>query len=135
MNTFVPSGLYFKTPKEIAKLIRKYGFNCVRLNWSVELVFKNPHVRPEAIRSILRGAKVNWFSQRLFGWYRALDVMDLVVEALASEQVMVVLDNHMLDAGWCCDPRDANGLWFNDRWSANDYEEVACLNACFLICF
>jgi endoglucanase len=41
-----------------------------------------------------------------------------------SEKVMIILDNHMSDAGWCCDPRDNNGLWFNDRFPVESFEKA-----------
>lgn len=34
---------------------------------------------------------------------------------------MVVLDLHMLDAGWCCSETDENGLWYNTNWTADDW--------------
>jgi endoglucanase len=34
---------------------------------------------------------------------------------------MIWLDNHNLDADWCCSDTDCNGLWFNERFSADDW--------------
>jgi endoglucanase len=30
---------------------------------------------------------------------------------------MVILNNHMSDAGWCCGNDDNNGMWYNDNYS------------------
>jgi endoglucanase len=30
---------------------------------------------------------------------------------------MVILDNHNSDAGWCCNLKDGNGLWYTKQWS------------------
>ena len=115
MNTFAPSGLHFQTSEYIAKKLAELGFNCVRLNWSVELVLQNPIVHHQAIRA-LRDARIITDPR-----VRALTIMDRVIEDLAAQQIMVVLDNHMSDAGWCCDPRDENGLWLNDRYPYHMY--------------
>lgn len=123
MNTFVPSGLHFQTSRAIAKKLRDLGFNCVRLNWSVELVLRNPKIHHAAIRAMRNAGVITDDNAR------ALEVMDQVIRDLASEQIMVVLDNHMSDAGWCCDPRDQNGLWFNERWSVEQYESAWVLMA------
>jgi hypothetical protein len=32
--------------------------------------------------------------------------------------MMVILDNHMTDADWCCQRADCNGLWVNGRGGA-----------------
>lgn len=118
MSAFVPSGLTFKTPREIALKIKEMGFNCVRLNWSLELFLDNPILHTESYTAIKEaGILSNPF-------VRALQVFDLCVQALAAEKIMIILDNHMSDGGWCCDPRDGNGLWFNERYSVRDFERA-----------
>uniref|UniRef100_A0A7S1RTV1 Glycoside hydrolase family 5 domain-containing protein n=1 Tax=Alexandrium catenella TaxID=2925 RepID=A0A7S1RTV1_ALECA len=46
-----------------------------------------------------------------------LQILDAVVGACADAGLMIVLDNHMSDADWCCGDFDENGLWYNTRWS------------------
>jgi hypothetical protein len=43
-----------------------------------------------------------------------LEIYKEVVETLTSKNIMVILDNQISNAGWCCDVTDFNGLWFND---------------------
>lgn len=119
MNTFVPSGLHFQTSLYISRKIRSLGFNCVRLNWSLELALKNPVVKDDAILAL---KKAGYFSSS--EPVKALQVLDLVVSDLSKQNIMIILDNHMSDAGWCCDPRDENGLWFNSRYSAMDFSDA-----------
>jgi endoglucanase len=47
---------------------------------------------------------------------RAMEIMDAVVDALAKAQIMVILDNHMSRADWCCSEKDGNGLWYNPEY-------------------
>lgn len=86
------------------------GFNVVRLQWSNELVAKNPIIEPQYIAA----------NPQLTG-ARALDVYTAAVEALNEEGVYVILDNHMSDAGWCCTPLDGNGLWFNRNYTEETF--------------
>ena len=39
-----------------------------------------------------------------------------VVNALTSAGIMVILDNHMSNAGWCCSTTDNNELWYNSSY-------------------
>ena len=55
---------------------------------------------------------------------RALEVLDLTVDALAREGVYVILDNHVSRADWCCYEGDGNALWHSpaypeQRWLAD----------------
>ena len=55
--------------------------------------------------------------------------MDRVIDALASEGVLAVLDNHMTDPDWCCQRADCNGLWRNGESKTSEEEWIAALSA------
>jgi endoglucanase len=42
--------------------------------------------------------------------------MDAVIAALARAHIMVILDNHVSRADWCCSENDGNGLWYNPEY-------------------
>jgi len=73
MKDYVVGGLHISTLDQIASQIASLGFNCVRLQWSLELYWNNPVVGAEAVQAMphLIGAK-------------ALDVYDLVCQDLSS---------------------------------------------------
>lgn len=98
---FVVAGLDIATLPSIATLIRTLGFNSVRLPWSNELVETNPVV------ASARLAK----NPSLVGMH-ALEVIDAVVDALAHEGLVVILDDHRSHADWCCDVAHGDGLWY-----------------------
>ena len=50
-----------------------------------------------------------------------MEVFDETVHALANAGVMVVLNNHISDAIWCCGEDDGNGLWHNESYSTADW--------------
>lgn len=102
---FVQNGLDRQPLEFIAGMIADLGFNQVRLQFSNELVERNPVVAANRL-----GA-----NPQLVGM-RALDIYEEVVRALGDVGVFVTLDDHTSDASWCCGPRDENGLWYNDRF-------------------
>ena len=101
----VAGGLDRASLDSIADQIAAMGFNSVRLPWANETIEHNPVVAAAALRAnpALQGK-------------RSLDGMDAVIAALTHRHVMVILDNHMSDADWCCNVRDGNALWYNERY-------------------
>jgi len=110
---FVPGGLDHAPLAEIVASIRALGFNSVRLPWANETVERDPLVPDYAVEAnpALRGK-------------HALEVMDAVVSALAKARLLVILDNHVSRADWCCSDDDGNGLWHSpdypeEKWLAD----------------
>ncbi len=108
---FVPMGLDKQPVDAIAAEIRAMGFNAVRLPWSNELVECNPRVAPKLVNA----------NQQLAN-QPAMTVFDRVVNALAKTGLMVILDNHLTDAGWCCSTSDNNDLWWRSNEDPVDFE-------------
>ncbi len=115
---FVPAGLELESLDSIAAGIRGMGFNTVRLPWSNQLVETNPVVSNYAVAA-----------NPQFEGAHAMDVFDAVVEALARHGVMIILDNHMSNANWCCSNTDGNTLWYNAQYPESswiaDWETMA----------
>lgn len=109
-ENLVPTGLDHHTPAAIAAKLRAMGFNHVRLTYSDRLVRDDP-VPPDAALAAnpdLRGRP-------------AMAAFDAVVRALADAGLLVILNNHMSDAAWCCSLEDGNALWYNERFSEDDW--------------
>ena len=87
--------------KEIVDL----GMNSVRLPWANETLERNPVVPDYAVKA-----------NPQFRGRHAMEVMDAVVRALAAAHIMVILDNHVSRADWCCNETDGNGLWYNAEY-------------------
>ncbi len=47
--------------------------------------------------------------------------MDVIVEKLTSAGLMVILNNHIGKAGWCCSPTDSEGLWYSDAYTEDQF--------------
>ncbi|KAK3309551.1 glycoside hydrolase family 5 protein [Chaetomium strumarium] len=101
---FVPGGLDVRHRDDIAKTIRRMGFNSVRMPYADELVIANPVIMPHLLSA----------NPDLVG-KRAMDVLQAVVEALTAQGIAVIMNNHITSATWCCgaDPCDAG--WANDH--------------------
>jgi endoglucanase len=106
----VPLGLDHSDVHAIARLIRQLGFNSARIPWALQLYEDNPLI-PDALLSAnpaLQGKN-------------ALDVLDAVIDALAAEGLVVVLDNHRSRGDWCCDTAHGDGLWHTAAYPESSF--------------
>ena len=108
---FIAGGLDHAPLATIIEQIKKIGVNSVRLPWANEVLESNPAPPEYAIAA-----------NPQFKGKHAMEIMDAVIEALAEAHILVILDNHVSRADWCCAEKDANGLWYN-----LDYPESAWL--------
>lgn len=107
---YVPAGLEAQSLDSIAARIRCMGFNSVRLLWSNQLYESNPIV----------GDKVVAANPQLRGKH-AMDVFDAVIAALARHGLMIILDNHVSRADWCCKDTDGNAIWYNAKYPESSW--------------
>lgn len=106
----VVSGLERTGRFQLARTIARLGFNSVRLPFSLWMTEQATPVPDEylAANPDLSGAT-------------PMQVYDACVEALTGAGLVVILNCHTLDPGWCCSDDDEQGLWFNDRWPAGRF--------------
>lgn len=100
---FVPSGLDIQHRQNISALIRRMGFNSVRLPYSDEMVVSNPEIPAEHLAA----------NPDLIG-LRALDVYTAVIRSLTAAGVSVIANNHITQATWCCGMNLCDAAWAND---------------------
>jgi endoglucanase len=102
---FVVAGLDKLPLATIAHELRALGFNAVRLPWSNQMFESDPPI----------GAALLSANPPLQG-KTALAVLDAVIDALAFEGIVVILDDHTSDANWCCSDTDGDGLWYTPKY-------------------
>ena len=102
---FVAGGLDHAPLATIVAQIRAIGVNSVRLPWANETVEHNPVAPDYAVAA-----------NPQFKGKHAMEVMDAVIAELARAHIMVILDNHVSRADWCCSETDGNGLWYNAEY-------------------
>ena len=88
LEGYVVNGLDKQPLSFIAEKIASMGFNCIRLVNSLDVIYKNPIIDPERLTA----------NPDLVG-KTALDIHDEVVKALTDANLMVVVNNHMSNAG------------------------------------
>ena len=99
---YVPAGLEIAHVSEIAQSIAGLGFNSVRLPFSMEMVEQTGAVEPHVVAA----------NPELEG-RTPIEVMDAVIDDLAEEGLVVILDNHSSEAVWYS---ATNGLWYTDEY-------------------
>ena len=124
LDYMIPEGLAHQSVDYIAGMIKKMGFNAVRLTFAVQMIdehleWQDPE--PQKLKNRIKPATYNdivwnnpWTADAV-----PLDVFDYVVDSLARHEIMVIFDNHLSKAGWCCAYNDGNG-YFGDEYFDTD---------------
>lgn len=112
----VPAGLDILPLTTIASQIASWGFNCVRLPFSVSGVV-GPFASTVPDNSLL-AANTDLQGQTVWQIYQS------VVSGLSSAGLMVIPNQHLLYQGWCCSLQDTNGLWWNANWTNQQYRNA-----------
>ena len=99
---FIIAGLDRQPLEKIAAIIADLGFNCVRLPWALDTLFENPVIKPERLSA----------NPGLVGG-TAMELLDAVVTALSNENILILINNHISTAQWCCPAED--GLWYTEK--------------------
>lgn len=99
-----PSGLDIRHRDDISRLIRRMGFNSVRLPYSDELVYSNPPIASSLLSA----------NEDLIG-LPAMDVFHAVIRSLTNAGIYVIPNNHITQATWCCGANLCDASWKNDH--------------------
>jgi endoglucanase len=108
-SDFVPGGLEVRHRDEIARLILDLGFNSVRLPYADEIVSENAMVGLDVL-----SANQDLLDGTQGGRIRALDVFHDVVESLTAAGLVVIVNNHITQATWCCGANPCDAGWSNE---------------------
>jgi endoglucanase len=109
---YVAGGLDHAPLAKIVEEIRAIGVNSVRLPWANETLERDPVVADYAVAA-----------NPQFKGKHAMEVMDAVIAALARAHLMVILDDHVSRADWCCSDTDGNGLWYSAEYPETKWLE------------
>merc|ERR1711887_276219 len=112
MEDLVVNGLDVQPIENIAEKIAELGFNCVRLPFALDNIFKNPVIKAERLTA----------NPGLVGM-TAMEVFDETIKALTDAKIIILPNNHMSTAMWCCSYDDGEGLWYTDEYPEEDFIE------------
>jgi len=105
LESQVVGGLDRQPLDYLASKIINFGFNCVRLPYSLEMQLKST----QPSQQTLRANPALWNAT-------SLEVLDATVKALTSRRILVILNNHQSKAMWCCSEWDGEGLWYTPEF-------------------
>lgn len=104
--------------QDIANQIAKSGFNCVRLSYATYMFTRHAN---DTIRDTLYSLDIPKDVVSAIEKHNPLmlnmthvQAYEAAIDALGEKGVMVLIDNHVSMAEWCCDNNDQNGF-FGDR--------------------
>jgi len=122
MEVNIPEGLQHQSASSIASWVASNGFNCVRLTYSIDLALNPGYSISSSFQNAAGTAGVS--SSQMTSLYNSvvsknswasstttLGAFAKVIEELRNRGIMVILDNHVSKAGWCCGNSDGNGWW------------------------
>eukprot|EP00929_Paragymnodinium_shiwhaense_P027080 TRINITY_DN15976_c0_g1_i1.p1 TRINITY_DN15976_c0_g1~~TRINITY_DN15976_c0_g1_i1.p1 ORF type:complete len:641 (-),score=110.55 TRINITY_DN15976_c0_g1_i1:184-2106(-) len=112
MENHVVGGLGMWTLQDIANRIAELGFNCVRLPYSTQGVLQNPVINATAVSK----------NPEMVGM-TMLEALDRTIEALGKAGLMVIINNHNSQSGWCCSADSEEGLWYTPKWTEEQWIE------------
>lgn len=104
-ETHLPHGLWTRGYKETLRHIREWGFNLIRLPFSLQALRSNK----------ISGIDYNKGSNRDFMGKTPLEAMDLVIAEAQRNQLMILLDFHRLN------DREIPELWYDKHYSEKDW--------------
>jgi aryl-phospho-beta-D-glucosidase BglC (GH1 family) len=120
LHQLVPSGLDLQPLDGIAAVISEdLSLNCVRLVYALEMVRRGSEPVVNATSLLAANPALQSMSY--------MQLFDAAVLALTQRGLVVILNNHNSDGGWCCHDDDGNGLWYTDAFQ--EWEWLAHFDA------
>lgn len=123
METLLPEGLQHNSIENIVLLIKKMNMTCVRLTYSIDVTRSfNLTVYQSFVRLNLTSTLQGFTENNPLLVNRSISyVFDSVLNALGSNNILILFDNHVSKAMWCCSDLDGNGFWGDkyfdvDQW-------------------
>ncbi|CAE6931190.1 unnamed protein product [Symbiodinium sp. CCMP2592] len=104
MEMLVNNGLNVRSLTEVANHIVELKFNCVRLPYSLDSLNLSAASIPNPASQLCHNPELQASTP--------LQIFDSTVQALTDAGLLVVLNNHVSNRGWCCDASDGEGLWY-----------------------
>jgi endoglucanase len=115
-SRFVPEGLYTVNYRHTIDAMKRLGFNAIRLPWCD--LWVGPHAA--ATPTFVAGSpSIDYRLNPDLRGLTALQVTDRIVDYAGHIGLKIILDHHNNS---CQGGQQSNGLWFDDRTSAQQFE-------------
>ncbi|KAH7208559.1 glycoside hydrolase superfamily [Fusarium oxysporum] len=140
-EVMIPEGLQYRSVEQIVSQIKSVGFNAVRLTYAIEMVDqiysnngKDISIETAFVNGL--GAKNGTLAlakvlennpsftnetTRLQVQTHCLLVFDAIAEKLATQNIHILLDNHISKGKWCCSSTDGNTWWGDSQFNVANW--------------
>jgi len=117
METLMPEGLQHNSIDNIVLLIQQMNITCVRLTYSIDVTRSSNLTVYQSLTRLNLTLALQGFVENnpMLVNTSILNVFDSVLDTLGKYNILVLLDNHVSKAMWCCSDSDGNGFW-GDRY-------------------
>jgi endoglucanase len=117
----VPYGLDVLPRSQIISRITGWGMSHVRLPYAQSpFVTNGGTLRTAPARASRLAANPDLIDAGMTPW----QVWCQLADDLTAAGLYVILNQHLLFAGWCCSQADDNGLWYNDNWPSSTFSST-----------
>ncbi|EWY97310.1 hypothetical protein FOYG_02170 [Fusarium oxysporum NRRL 32931] len=133
-EVMIPEGLQYRSVEQIVSQIKSVGFNAVRLTYAIEMVDqiydndgKDISIETAFVNGLgsengtLALAKVLENNPSFTNETTRLQVFDAIAEELATQNIHILLDNHISKAKWCCSGSDGNTWWGDSQFNVANW--------------
>jgi len=117
METLMPEGLQHNSIENIVLLIKQMNLTCVRLTYSIEVTLSSNLTAYQSLTRLNLTSTLQGFIENnpLLINTTVPNVFEAVLNTLGKYNILVLFDNHISKAMWCCSNDDGNGFW-GDRY-------------------
>ncbi|KAL1360805.1 hypothetical protein HN51_006189 [Arachis hypogaea] len=132
LSVMLAEGLNKQTLSNIVTNISSFGLNCVRLTWATFMFTRHSN---QTILQTLDALKLEETKLGIMKYNN--DFLNMthpqayafVVNQLFSANIMVVADNHVSKAKWCCNYNDSNGFFGDSHFDPDEWVQGHILAA------
>jgi hypothetical protein len=117
METLMPEGLQHNSIENIVLLIKQMNMTCVRLTYSIDVTLSSNLTAYQSLSKLNLTSALQGFIENnpLLINTSVSNVFDEVLNTLGKYNILVLFDNCVSKAMWCCTNDDGNGFW-GDRY-------------------
>ena len=123
METLMPEGLQHNSIENIVRLIQQMNITCVRLTYSIDATHAGNLTVYQSLSRLNLTSALQGFTENNPSLLNTStsDIYDAVLDRLGQSNLLVLFDNHVSKAMWCCSDSDGNGFWGDqyfdpDQW-------------------
>lgn len=124
LDAMVGEGLEIIPLEDLVASMKQLGFNCVRFTWATHMFtrYANHKVGETLELKKLRAIRLGFrpFNPSMEN-VTLVEAFDHVVDEFGKQGMMVIADNHVSEAKWCCDNNDGNGFFGDKHFNPEEW--------------